>query len=123
MEREGEEEHEGAKGGVCLKVNMDVVAAALQLRARSMAVPVSVSISAVRYQWRPLILRTRHLSTVQDYPLQNEDCEEAGSYDELWKRETGLFQTDTERLISLQAVHHKVRSQGEEIAPEGVFIV
>ncbi len=103
MEREGEEEHEGTKGGVSLKVNMDVVAAALQVRACSMA--VSVPISVVRYKGRPLLPSRSHLPTIQDDPLHYEDHEEAGSHDELWKGETGLFETDMERFMSLQALN------------------
>lgn len=43
MEREGQEKHEGAKGGVSLEVDVDVVAAALQVgRRRGPAVAVAV---------------------------------------------------------------------------------
>lgn len=112
MEREGEEEHEGTKGGVSLKVNVDVVAAALQVGACSMAVPVSISV--VRYEGRPLLLRCSHLPTVQNNPLQHEDHEEAGSHDELWKWETGLFETHMESLMSLQAQSDEVKNKGTE---------
>jgi len=79
VEREGEEEHEGAEGGVSLEVHVDVVA--LGGRARS----------AAREQRRPLLLRRPvRLPTAQDKPLQDEDHEEAGGHDELWKREAGL---------------------------------
>lgn len=105
VEREGEEEHEGTKRGVSLKVNMDMVTAALQVRARSMAVPVPISV--VRHKGFPLVMSPSHLPTVQDNPLQYEDCEEAGSYDELWKGETGLFETNIEKWISLQTLSDK----------------
>lgn len=91
---------------------MDVVAAALQVSVRPMAVSMSVTVtvSVVRYQGRPLLLRPSHLPTVQDDPLKNEDHEEAGSHDELWKGEIGLVKTDREKLISLQAQFDKVKN-------------
>lgn len=44
MERQGEEEHEGTKGGMSLEVHMDMVATTLQVRAWSMAVFVPISV-------------------------------------------------------------------------------
>lgn len=94
MERERQEEHEGAKRGVSLEVDVQVVAAALQVRARPVAVP------GLWYE-RGILLPSRpHLPTVQNDPLQNEDGEEAGSHDELWQGEIALFQTHKETLIS-----------------------
>lgn len=111
VEREWEEEHEGAKGGVSLKVHMDMMAAALQIRTWSMA--VSVSISVVLYEGRPLLLSPSSVPTVQDNPLQYEDHEEARGHDELWERETGLFETDGERLMSLRIslIKSRIRKQ------------
>lgn len=47
VEWEGEEEHEGAEGGMGLKVHVDVVAAVLQVRAHAVAVAVAVASSFV----------------------------------------------------------------------------
>lgn len=79
---------------------MDVVAAALQIRTCS--VTMSVPISVVWYQGRPLLCSPSHLPTVHDDSLQDEDGEEAGSHDELWKGESGLFWDQQVRLVSLQ---------------------
>ena len=108
VEREGEEEHEGAKGRVSLKVHMDMMSAALQVRACSVAVTVAVAVSVVLYEGRPLLLSPSSVPTVQDNPLHYEDHEEADSHDELWERETGLFETDGERFISL---HNPIKSR------------
>lgn len=70
---------------------MDVVAAALQVRACSVA--VSMCVSVFWYEGCPLLPGPSHLPTVQDDPLQYENHEEASSHDELWKGETGLFET------------------------------
>lgn len=94
MEREGEEEHEGAEGRVGLKVHVDVVAAALQVGAASVAVAVAVPV--VRDEGSPLLPSPPHLPTVLHDPLQDEDHEEAGGHDELCEGETGLFETDRE---------------------------
>lgn len=85
-----------------LKVNMHMVTAVLQIRARSRAVAVSMPTSVFWYEGCPLLLSPSHLPTVQNNPLQYEDCEEAGGHDKLWKGETGLFETDTERLTSFK---------------------
>lgn len=110
VEREGEEEHEGTKGGVSLKVNMDMVAAALQVRACSMSVSVPVAVSVVMHEGRPLFTSSSDLSTVQDNPLHYEDHEKASSHDELRKGETDLLETNTDRFISLQARSNKVKN-------------
>lgn len=72
-----------------LKVHVNVVAAALWVRTCAMAVAVAVSSSW--YEGGSLVMSCSHLLTVQNNPLQNEDCKEASSHDKLWKRETGLF--------------------------------
>lgn len=104
MEREGEEEHEGAERGVSLEVDVDVLATALPIRTCSMSMSMSMSVSMTItiydfwYEGLPLLLRPSHLLIVQDNPLHNEDCEEAESHDKLWKRETGLFETNAEKV-------------------------
>lgn len=106
MEREGEEEHEGAERGVSLEVDMDVLTTALLIRTCSMSMPMSMSTSMSMtitiydfwYEGLPLFQRPSHLLIVQDNPLHDEDCEEAESHDKLWKRETGLFETNTEKV-------------------------
>lgn len=102
MEREGEEEHEGAERGVSLEVDVDVLATALPIKACAMSMSMSMSVTITIYDFwyegLPLLLRRSHLLIVQDNPLHNEDCEEAESHDKLWKRETGLFETNTEKV-------------------------
>lgn len=104
MEREGEEEHEGAERGVSLEVDVDVLATALPIRTCSMPMPMSMSMTMTItiydfwYEGLPLFQRPSHLLIVQDNPLHDEDCEEAESHDKLWKRETGLFETNTEKV-------------------------
>lgn len=110
MEREGEEEHEGAERGVSLEVDVDVLATALPIRTCSISMSMSMSISMSMsmsmtitiydfwYEGLPLLQRPSHLLIVQDNPLHNEDCEEAESHDKLWKRETGLFETNAEKV-------------------------
>lgn len=80
-----------------LKVNMDMVAAALQIRACAMAVSMPVPTSVVLYEGCPLLVRPCPLPTVQDKPLQYEDGEEAGSHDEFWEGKIALFETNTKR--------------------------
>lgn len=104
MEGEGEKEHERAERGMSLKVHVNVVAAALQVRAR--AVAVTVTISSFRNEGGSLVLSSSHLLKVQNNPLQYEDCKEASSHDELWKRETGLFETTIKRLFHFKICHH-----------------
>lgn len=102
MEGEGEEQHERAERGMSLKVHMNVVAAALWVRTCAVAVAVAVAISSFWYEGGSLVMSCSHLLTVQNNPLQNEDCKEASSHDKLWKRETGLFETSGERLFNLK---------------------
>lgn len=104
MEWKREEEHEGTKGRVSLKVNMDMLAAALQIRVWSMAMPVSV----VWQKRCSLVLSPSHLPAGQDKFLQNEDCEKAGSHDELWQREAGLCQTDIKIKIRFNCTIYSV---------------
>lgn len=85
-----------------LKVNMHMVAAAVKISACSMAMAVSMPIPVFWYKGCPLLLCPSHLPTVQDNPLQYEDCEEASSHDKLWKGKTGLFETNIERLHSFK---------------------
>lgn len=80
-----------------LKVNMDMVAAALQIRACAMA----VSISVVLYEGCPLLVRPCPLPTVQDKPLQYEDGEEAGSHDEFWEGEIALHLLRIQRGVDV----------------------
>lgn len=82
MEREGQEENEGAERGVSLEVDVDVVAAALQVDSYVVAVPVSVLVPAVCDQRRPLLRSPVPLFAGQNDLLQNEDEEEADSHDE-----------------------------------------
>lgn len=102
MEREGEEEHEGAERGVSLEVDVDVMATALLIRTCSMSMSMSMSLTITIYDFwyegLPLLRRPSHLLIVQDNPLHSEDCEEAESHDKLWKRETGLFETSAEKV-------------------------
>lgn len=104
MEGEGEEQHERAERGMSLKVHMNVVAAALWVR--TCAVAVAMAISSFWYEGGSLIMSCSHLLTVQNNPLQNEDCKEASSHDKLWKRETGLFETSKERLFNLKDYYY-----------------
>lgn len=97
VERERQEEHEGAERGVSLEVDMQVLATALQVRARPVAVPVAMG--GLWYERGNLLSSRPQLPTVQNDPLQNEDDEEAGSHDELWQGEIALFHTDRETLI------------------------
>lgn len=97
MEGEGEEEHERAERGMSLEVHVNVVAAALQVRA--CAVAVAVAVSSLCYERGPLLMSSPHLPTVENNPLQYEDCKEASSHDELWERETGLCVTSTDILL------------------------
>lgn len=90
MERQREEEHERTERGVSLKVNMDMVSAALQVWARGCPMAMTIPVSIVLYKGRPLLLSPSRLPTVQDNPLQYEDHEEAGRHDELWKWEADL---------------------------------
>lgn len=99
MEGEGEEKHEGAERGMSLKVHMNVVAAALQVR--TCAVAVAVTISSFWYQCGSFVMSSSHLLEVQNNLFQDEDCKEASSHNKLWKRETGLFETSIERLFHL----------------------
>lgn len=94
MEREGQEKHEGAKGGVSLEVDVDVVAAALQVgRRRGPAVAVAV----LWQQRRPLaVVSSSRLTEAQDHFLQDEDREETRGHDELWQGEAGLLKIDAE---------------------------
>lgn len=108
MEREREEEHEGTKWRVSLKVNMDVVTAALQI-GHPVAVPVPVTVPVVGYERRPLLTRPSHLPAVQDNPLHYEDQEESGSNDELWKGKAGLLKTNT--LIKQLNISHRVKEE------------
>lgn len=99
MEGEGEEEHERAERRMSLKVHVNMVAAALQVWAPTMAVAVAVASSSFRYEGGSLVTSSSHLLKVQNNPLQHEDYKEADSHDELWKRETGLFETSIKRLF------------------------
>lgn len=94
MEREREEEHEGTEGRVGLKVNMDMMAAALQIRTRGYPMPMVMPVSVVVYKGCPLVPSPCHFLTIQDKPLQDEDHEEAGSHDELWEGEVGLCESN-----------------------------
>lgn len=78
-----------------LEVNVDVVAAALQISGCCWTVTVTMSVPAVWNKWCSLLMSPMQLPAVQDNPFHYEDCEEASSYDELWKREAGLFETKT----------------------------
>lgn len=100
MEGEGEEEHERAERRMGLKVHVNMVAAALQVWAPTMA--VAVAISSFRYEGGSLVTSSSHLLKVQNNPLQHEDYKEADSHDELWKRETGLFETSIKRLFHIK---------------------
>lgn len=102
MEGEGEEQHERAERGMSLKVHMNVMAAALWVRTCA----VAVAISPFWYESGSLVMSCPHLLTVQNNPLQNEDCKEASSHDKLWKRETGLFETSIERLFQLKDYYY-----------------
>lgn len=95
MEGEGEEEHERAERRMGLKVHVNMVAAALQVWAPT----VAVAIYSFRYEGGSLVTSSSHLLKVQNNPLQHEDYKEADSHDELWKRETGLFETSIKRLF------------------------
>lgn len=85
-----------------LKVNMNMVAAALKIRTCFMAVALSMPVPVFWNKGCPLLLSPPHLLTIQDNPLQYEDCEEASSNDKLWKGKTGLFETNIERLSSFK---------------------
>lgn len=76
-----------------MKVDMDVVAAALQVVACGLPVPVPL------YEGCPLLMSPIHLPAGQDNPLQNEDSEEANSHDKLWKGEADLLERDLEKKL------------------------
>lgn len=80
-----------------LEVNMDVVATVLHLRICSMSMSMS-GISDFWHEGLPLPWRPSQFPTVEGNPLHDEDSEEAGSNDELRQRETGLFDTNTDKL-------------------------
>lgn len=108
MERQGEEEHEGTKGGVGLEVHMDMMTATLQVSVWSLVVPVPISV--FWYKGSSLLLTSSRLSAVHDNLLQDEDKEEANSYDKLWKGEAGLFKT-IKRLNGLHIKSEKLRNE------------
>lgn len=94
MEREGEEKHEGAKGGVSLEVDVDVVAAVLQVGRRH---GPAVAVAVLWQQRRPLaVVSSSRLTEAQDHFLQDEDREETRGHDELWQGEAGLWKIDAE---------------------------
>lgn len=103
MEREREEQHERTKGGMGLKVHVDMVATALQIMGCGLAGPRPISlfmpmpVAVGLYQGGPLFASLSCLPATQDESLNNEDSEEASSHDELWEGEAGLFEVDLER--------------------------
>lgn len=78
-----------------LEVHVDVVAAAVHLRTPSMAVSV---IPDLWYEGLPLPRSSCQLPAVEDYPLHDEDGEEARRYDELRQREAGLLDSNTHKF-------------------------
>lgn len=95
MQRERQEEHEGAEGGVSLEVHVDVVAAALRLGTSSVSMRV---VPDLWYEGLPLHRRPPQFPAVEDNPLHDEDGEEARRHDELGQRETGLRDSNTDAL-------------------------
>lgn len=94
VQRQRQEEHEGAKRRVSLEVHVHVVPTALQIGAPHRPVTVlHVTVSVFRQEGGSLVMGPLDLPAVQDDLLQNEDHKEARGHDELRQRKAGLWKS------------------------------